>query len=885
MLRAHRLRDVVMPVKRGTKRPMFVHKGGQWTWDAFAAFNTHMRSHALSAAGGGATASACAEEPFDYCLILHDLCIVDFDHEDDADMFATRFAGFSAVRDAPRVKTRKGVHFWFRRTQEADRYGFFDGARQVHPRVDFKTVCRSGTGGVVMIPPSVDKAWLTPVPDDPPPHVPLPVLCALARPSCVAPPLLHLRAEEDADAALPPIVLRFCPESDPSVGPHLHALVTERAFLKRVSYFEPFFSDTDFIAPEHVAVRVRPKREAEAEPEPEPEPSSSEEAVLLQCIHVPASKPAFLALLNWLLDKDKDSSSSDRDGHYVCAEEYGPALPTDAFISQVSETVRKLGVPDEPSALAWLREGIPQFRKDLWSLDAQWYAATETENAYANGRDTPAHRLVDAFESCLSFSPMTYDNDDDNDNDNDSSGREATCHATDDAFAYTPFPNTTECVIANARASACSSSLTTLRLFPGFRRPAVLAPGDSVVRCAGLVCDARVRAALSRFPGTLWLAGGAVLDMVAAARPGTPQNDYDLYLVGVADEGVADRIVRDVEAILQPRITHRTGCAITFLLDRPPGDGHGRKGGRREYVVVQFVLRLYGDAPEMLCSFDLPPCKVALTCTSTSTSTCTSNQGVRCRVVYTHTWALSMRRMAFWVDPRCWSAASTIRVLKYVAKGFEAFLPGLPRRACACPSPAGSAAPPHPSVNMFAKALQTPGAGNGNGMQQLLGLEAQIIGTRMRRASNNACLRRLRARIIETARRRIALLNTKEKDARQGSRRKARCEDGNHSDDEVATWLTDAEVRAVAREYPVSDYGTYVKVAHSFAHVVRSLARACRSWFGESPYEDVRCGEACACERPLAWVTHRRGRTLSTCVCNPQWMVARRICAGATLYV
>ena len=44
-------------------------------------------------------------------------------------------------------------------------------------------------------------------------------------------------------------------------------------------------------------------------------------------------------------------------------------------------------------------------------------------------------------------------------------------------------------------------------------------------------------------------------------------------------------------------------------------------------------------------------------------------------------WLACVRHMAFPVDTRCWGRATTARVLKYMSRGYEAFLPGIERGA------------------------------------------------------------------------------------------------------------------------------------------------------------------------------------------------------------
>lgn len=60
------------------------------------------------------------------------------------------------------VKTKKGFHFYFQRTPLCDLYALYDYSRpfgQDGEEIDFKTICSTGTAGLVVVPPSTDKKW------------------------------------------------------------------------------------------------------------------------------------------------------------------------------------------------------------------------------------------------------------------------------------------------------------------------------------------------------------------------------------------------------------------------------------------------------------------------------------------------------------------------------------------------------------------------------------------------------------------------------------------------------------------------------------------------------------------------------------------------------
>lgn len=145
-LRVNHPHDVMMPVVPGTKRPMFAHAAGRWSW---AAHDTHLRK----GGNGGALEAEAA-----WCVLLQDLCVVDVDSVELAADLQARFP--DAMAAGPAQKTARGVHYWFARPSDADARGFFDGAAQRERGVDFKARCSTGTGGVVLVAPSPGKVWL-----------------------------------------------------------------------------------------------------------------------------------------------------------------------------------------------------------------------------------------------------------------------------------------------------------------------------------------------------------------------------------------------------------------------------------------------------------------------------------------------------------------------------------------------------------------------------------------------------------------------------------------------------------------------------------------------------------------------------------------------------
>lgn len=101
--------------------------------------------------------------------------------------------------------------------------------------------------------------------------------------------------------------------------------------------------------------------------------------------------------------------------------------------------------------------------------------------------------------------------------------------------------------------------------------------------------------------GNLIAAGGSVL----AALTITSFNDIDLFFAGV-DKHAAEKLLLKSIALMEknfgapPVAVYTSNCVVTVLF---------RKQGETAALKVQFVLRLFKDAKDIIMSFDLPPCR------------------------------------------------------------------------------------------------------------------------------------------------------------------------------------------------------------------------------------------------------------------------------------
>ena len=116
-------RDAPLPFRAGTKQPAVTYRGGEWTWASFDAM------------------PAAARDACDWAIALRDLCVVDVDSRQLAELLE---AEHPSLRAAPCLRTARGCHYYFARPPEADALGYFDGSGQRGAAVDFKSVTATG---------------------------------------------------------------------------------------------------------------------------------------------------------------------------------------------------------------------------------------------------------------------------------------------------------------------------------------------------------------------------------------------------------------------------------------------------------------------------------------------------------------------------------------------------------------------------------------------------------------------------------------------------------------------------------------------------------------------------------------------------------------------
>lgn len=531
----HASEDVLMPAPRGEKHPMFPHAGGRWTWQAYD------------------SAAATVPDDADLGVLLQRLVVVDVD---TADAAAALEARFPALLDAPAERTKRGMHYWFRRSERMDRDGFYDGAAQVASGIDLKTRCASGSGGFVVVAPSAGKAWVR-APwdrDDGFPVMPDDLLEAVGR--AKHPSRTMTFSFDDGEVA---------------------TLDARRA--DAFAYFDAFLDGSI---------------EAGAAAQP-----------------VPCDRAGLEAALRLVQE-------GERAADVVCARD--PSL-----LRRALAVADKLGLDVELEKRLRAQVLAPAlWARDLWTLAPDM-----------------ARALLDV-------------------------PRDACVALTDDD------------AIQCERPTALLRSPLRLALFRGRPEgPPKTAVSAGAVSAAAAALPPAVWRVMRRWPDALVLAGGAALGLLAPALADAGA-DWDLFVHSLDEQRATDmlRAIEADELTADRYVVFRTPRAWTFV---------PRRRDEPRAAVVQIVLRLHESPHDVLASFDLAPCRVALRLTPDGGAEAFAHPS----------WLVAVRHGAFPVDLREWNRASVARVLKYVAKGLDAYLPGLRRDDL---SPTAKATPPRNGI-------------------------------------------------------------------------------------------------------------------------------------------------------------------------------------------
>lgn len=98
-------------------------------------------------------------------IIRSGLIVIDVDNKELA---STLELDYPELLQTATQETKKGFHYFFKRTTACDDNGIYDKSQGLMKDgnklpIDIKTVCKNGTGGVISLYPSPDKKWLRPI--------------------------------------------------------------------------------------------------------------------------------------------------------------------------------------------------------------------------------------------------------------------------------------------------------------------------------------------------------------------------------------------------------------------------------------------------------------------------------------------------------------------------------------------------------------------------------------------------------------------------------------------------------------------------------------------------------------------------------------------------
>jgi len=146
---------VLIPCALGEKRPAFEYKDGLWSWDNFDELVMREPGAPQEPVQGTKDLSQV-----DWAIVLRVARPLRHRLRHTPEVAAQLEERFPLLRGVPCEKTARGYHYFFRRSALANSGGYYDGCAQVLKDCDFKSVTRTGTGGIIVVAPSTDKDWV-----------------------------------------------------------------------------------------------------------------------------------------------------------------------------------------------------------------------------------------------------------------------------------------------------------------------------------------------------------------------------------------------------------------------------------------------------------------------------------------------------------------------------------------------------------------------------------------------------------------------------------------------------------------------------------------------------------------------------------------------------
>lgn len=137
-----------LPIPQIGKRPLKRHANGQWETGVKKIIKDENFIH---------NKEAVSWNDYNLGLLLKDHVVIDLDSKEQIASMEQTYP--EAFQTAFKQKTKKGLHLFFRRPKEFDEWGVFDKT-DIVPKVDLKTLCSTGTRGMIQVYPSPDKEWI-----------------------------------------------------------------------------------------------------------------------------------------------------------------------------------------------------------------------------------------------------------------------------------------------------------------------------------------------------------------------------------------------------------------------------------------------------------------------------------------------------------------------------------------------------------------------------------------------------------------------------------------------------------------------------------------------------------------------------------------------------
>jgi hypothetical protein len=165
------LRDRLVPIYPNAKNPARRHANGQWERAESVRYFRREMAEADSMNLG---------------FLCVDLIVLDFDAASGMALYSSLTSEFPVLKETVRAKTgtnkpeeKRGMHVYMTRTPLCEELGIYDKSRSLKDarsgeelQLDIKTVCSTGTGGVVVCHPSPGKEWVVSIADVEPSPIP-----------------------------------------------------------------------------------------------------------------------------------------------------------------------------------------------------------------------------------------------------------------------------------------------------------------------------------------------------------------------------------------------------------------------------------------------------------------------------------------------------------------------------------------------------------------------------------------------------------------------------------------------------------------------------------------------------------------------------------------